>query len=394
MPYGNKWKESRRIFHQEFNSHTTANFLDSQIRHCHTLLRHLYEEPEAFDQHVKHFTSGVILETVYGLEVQGSNDPYVHAVELAMTSADALLAGAYLVDFFPFLKYLPSWLPGTGFKRTAAEYRKYFDDQRILPYQAARKQMAGEGASKPNMITKWMEKINVEPTEEAKRQMETYLELGAAAALIGGYETQSATLLIFIYLMIVHPEVQAKLQTELDAVVGRSRLPDVSDKENLPYVDAVCKEVFRWRPVVPLSIPHRVIAEDEYKGMRIPKGTVIMPNIWCMARDKTVYGPDAESFRPERFLEADLRDPSRLVFGFGRRICPGRYFADNSIFLAVATISHLFKIGKAVDKGGVEIEPKERWTAGLTVRLEDYPCSIAPRFEGVGALLKSTEGAM
>jgi len=141
--------------------------------------------------------------------------------------------------------------------------------------------------------------------------------------------------MVFVYLMIIHPEVQAKFQAELDEVVGRSRLPDFSDRENLPYVSAVYKELIRWHPISPFSAAHRAIMEDEYKGMRIPIGTAMIPNIWSiiffplilefnlefrgMARDKSVYGSDAESFRPERFVESELPDPSRIIFGFGRR---------------------------------------------------------------------------
>ena len=80
--------------------------------------------------------------------------------------------------------------------------------------------------------------------------------------------------------MILHPEIQAKIQAELDSVVGRSRLPDFSDRENLPYVNAVYKELIRWHPLVPLGVPHRAIMEDEYKGMRIPEGSIMIPNVW------------------------------------------------------------------------------------------------------------------
>ena len=80
--------------------------------------------------------------------------------------------------------------------------------------------------------------------------------------------------------MMIHPEVQVKIQAELDDVVGRSRLPEFSDKENLPYVNAVYKELVRWHPITPFVTPHRAIAEDEYKGMRVPKGSVLIGNIW------------------------------------------------------------------------------------------------------------------
>ena len=80
--------------------------------------------------------------------------------------------------------------------------------------------------------------------------------------------------------MALHPEAQAKAQKELDEVVGRDRLPDFSDKENLPYVDLVIKETLRWFPFAPLGIPHMASEDDEYEGHFIPKGTTIVANAW------------------------------------------------------------------------------------------------------------------
>jgi len=108
----------------------------------------------------------------------------------------------------------------------------------------------------------------------------------------------------------------------------------------------------------------------------------------AMARDKEVYGSDADKFRPERFLEAELRDPQLFVFGFGRRICPGRYMAENSIFIAIASILHMFNISKAVDEDGNPIPVEACWVPGFTVRLETFKCSIKPRSERSESLLR------
>jgi cytochrome P450 len=79
--------------------------------------------------------------------------------------------------------------------------------------------------------------------------------------------------------MALHPEAQIKAQEELKRVVGTSRLPDFLDKENLPYLNALIKETMRLFPTIPLGAPHRLTVEDEYQGMRIPKGSIIFPNV-------------------------------------------------------------------------------------------------------------------
>ena len=86
--------------------------------------------------------------------------------------------------------------------------------------------------------------------------------------------------LSFILHMVENPEVQDKGHAELDRVVSRQRLPEIEDRSSLPYINAICKEVLRCYPVVPLGLPHKSTEEDQFKGMRIPKGTVMIPNIW------------------------------------------------------------------------------------------------------------------
>lgn len=142
--------------------------------------------------------------------------------------------------------------------------------------------------------------------------------------------------------MALYPHVQKKGQVELDKVIGPRRLPDYDDLENLPYLCAVGMETLRWMATGPIGIPHAVVADDVYEGYFLPKGAMVIPNVWCafrfcsyvdlwsslphraMMKDPSVY-PDADVFRPERFLNEDgsinttMRDPFTVVFGFGRR---------------------------------------------------------------------------
>lgn len=92
-------------------------------------------------------------------------------------------------------------------------------------------------------------------------------------------QTVSATYSFFLA-MTLHPEVQKKAQDEIDRVVGSDRFPSFSDRANLPYVDAIVKEVLRWNPVAPLSLPHTTIEDDMFEGYYIPKGTIVLANIW------------------------------------------------------------------------------------------------------------------
>lgn len=86
----------------------------------------------------------------------------------------------------------------------------------------------------------------------------------------------------FFLAMMLYPEVQRKAREEIDRVVGDGRLPNVKDRDSLPYVEAVLKEVFRWHPIAPMGLPHEITEDDIYQGYLIPKGAIIIPNIWCV----------------------------------------------------------------------------------------------------------------
>jgi cytochrome P450 len=82
--------------------------------------------------------------------------------------------------------------------------------------------------------------------------------------------------------MTLFPEVQCKAQEEIDQVVGSDRLPGFDDRPDLPYIEGVVKEVLRWHPVAPVGLPHMSTEDDVCEGYFIPKGAVVMPNIWLV----------------------------------------------------------------------------------------------------------------
>jgi cytochrome P450 len=80
--------------------------------------------------------------------------------------------------------------------------------------------------------------------------------------------------------MLLNPDALAKAQAEIDAIIGPDRLPGVQDRQSLPYVNALIKEVLRFEPVTPMGLLHSTTDDDVFEGYFIPKGTQIIPNIW------------------------------------------------------------------------------------------------------------------
>ena len=84
----------------------------------------------------------------------------------------------------------------------------------------------------------------------------------------------------FLLAMTINSDAQRRGQAELDSVVGKDRLPDFSDRNSLPFINAIIKECLRWQNAVPLCIPHAAVEDDEFDGYFIPAGTVVFANAW------------------------------------------------------------------------------------------------------------------
>ena len=93
----------------------------------------------------------------------------------------------------------------------------------------------------------------------------------------------------FFLAMSLYPDVQAKAQTELEHLVGPNRLPNFGDYDSLVYVRAVVLETLRWLPVTPLGLPHCTTRDDEYKGMLIPRETIIFPVSLCFVVESSFF---------------------------------------------------------------------------------------------------------
>ncbi|KAG8904823.1 hypothetical protein FRC00_013729, partial [Tulasnella sp. 408] len=148
----------------------------------------------------------------------------------------------------------------------------------------------------------------------------------------------------FLLAVTLFPAVQARAREEIDRVVGTGRFPEFDDQGDLPYVHAIALESLRWNPPAPFIVPHASREDDTYNGYFIPKGTMVIPNVWQISRDPTIYD-DASTFNPDRFINnPNILDPRDFVFGFGRRACPGSYLAYQMMWTFVVSTLWAFEL--------------------------------------------------
>ncbi|XP_043926995.1 cytochrome P450 2U1-like isoform X1 [Protopterus annectens] len=173
---------------------------------------------------------------------------------------------------------------------------------------------------------------------------ENYLFYIIADLFVAGSDTTTNTLLWSLLHMAVHQDVQKKVQEEIDTVVGRGRIPSLSDKPSLPFLEATIMEVQRMSVVVPLSVPHMASKTSMFQGYTIPKGSIILPNLWSLHRDPTLW-VEPNTFNPCRFLDENrqiIKNEAFIPFGIGHRVCMGEQMAKMELFLTFAYLMQAF----------------------------------------------------
>ncbi|KAL0896345.1 hypothetical protein Bca101_080306 [Brassica carinata] len=160
-----------------------------------------------------------------------------------------------------------------------------------------------------------------------------------------GTDTNSSTVEWAMAELLRNPKTMEKAQAEIDRVIGQKGFVEESDISELPYLQAVVKEVFRLHPAAPLLVPRKVESDVEVLGYMVPKDTQVLVNVWAIGRDPSVW-ENPTRFDPERFLgkETDVRgrDYELTPFGAGRRICPGLPLAVKIVPLMLASLLYSF----------------------------------------------------
>ncbi|KAJ6598178.1 cytochrome P450 [Mycena vulgaris] len=388
MRYGEEWRTHRRLFNQTLHAKAVEKYQPQELSATRVLLQNLLRTPDEFSAHFRQMAGELIMSMAYGINVLPSDDPYVTLANTAMhTFSLASIPETYLVNTFPILKYVPTWLPGAGFKRQAHEWRKLARAMVDMPFAETKQQMES-GTSRPSFAADSLHALKESPDVFYN---EAHVKATAATMFIGGADTTVSSLETFILAMLANPDAQKKAQQEIDSVVGHATLPSFDDdQESMPYISALIKEVLRWEPVSPFALPRLLTTEDEYHGYRLPAGSIIIANAWAILHDKNIY-PDPYTFNPDRFLldgklNSAVKDPES-AFGFGRRRCPGRHMALSSLWISVVSILATFNIEKAVDKEGKDIEPSYEYLQGSIRAPLPFKCSITARSKEAVALI-------
>nr|XP_032811623.1 cytochrome P450 1B1-like [Petromyzon marinus] len=199
-------------------------------------------------------------------------------------------------------------------------------------------------------------------------------------------DTLSTGLLWLILLAVRHPEEQARVQGEVDRVVGRTRLPSAADRARMPRTEAFVCEVLRYSSFVPVTIPHATTRDTRLAGYSIPRDTVVFVNQWSVNHDPGVF-EEPHAFRPARFLDAEGTALDRalarrvMIFSAGRRRCIGEELSRLELFLFTAVMLHQVDF---VAPPGHGPPGTEAVCGGLTLKPKPFSVALVPRGDPLG----------
>ncbi|KAL1873476.1 hypothetical protein VTK73DRAFT_924 [Phialemonium thermophilum] len=383
------WRRQRKLCHQLMSRSTADGLHAYPARERDRLLYLLWRDPDRHREWIEQFTSRTISRLSWGS---------AHPARLLRQTTFGLLetispAGA-LPNVVNWLVYLPETV--SPWKRK--ERRRHGLERQLFQTNVEFvRRMRGQDKAPPSFIRTFLERKDERPTQDATSptrcpssssatSMSSVSSYATAASspspaertavdAADGCETSEATSVVglmaiagaltigspiqsFLLAMCHYPQWLQRLQREIDTELG-GRCPEWEDREKLPLLRAVVKEVLRWRPPVPTGIPHAAEKDDVYNGYFIPARATIHALEWGITRDESVY-PDPETFNPERWLsplyptyrEPLTRHPNLdgySQFGFGRRTCQGVPVVEQDLLLSVGGMAWAFDVRRRRD---------------------------------------------
>ena len=378
-PYGEHWRQMQRFANRELLS--ARNLDNVRERYIEGVVNGLVEQMgragDAGDtvsptELTARSNSTLMFRSMFGHEEEAGGE-FLELREALLEHVNWIFANATatnLADYIPWLRFLPNG----GVKEAGRQAE--IGAAIITSLVEGARNRPGLDLSAPTCLVEVM--LAREEAGEITADMAKDLCMDL---LIAGTDTSAQTVNWTLLLLANRPEIQARVHEELDRVIGPGALPTVEDRTRLPYTFACLAESMRYRTIGPLGLPHRASEDSEIGGYRIPAGAQVLGNIYSIHHDPGLWDSPLE-YIPERFLpQTDgsmspaLTGNAFIPFGTGHRRCPGRRFAETTVWLHITRMLHKLRFETP---GGTPLPEDEVF--GLAVSPQPYSLRAARRW--------------
>ncbi|XP_005100922.1 cytochrome P450 2B4 [Aplysia californica] len=350
MSSGPNWKEQRSVSQGilrdlGMGKNVLAEGIQEEVAQYLTCLSKLEGKPKDIRILTNISVANVICSVLVGQRFDYEDPKFKRVVELMNYNVTHLIGlGPTILSMYPVLHYLPGDLFNT---KIISKNRREFGELFILYFRDLKGFTEYNEANTDNFIAKYVfqknqKEKNGESTHLDQRNLTKVIEdlLGA------GMETTSTTISWFLLYMLHYPEIQEKIFNEINSEIGTEKAPTMMDKSKLKYLNAAIMETQRIGNIVPFGVTHMCSRDTTFRGFKIPKGAHVIGNMTSVFFDKTVWGEDVDTFRPERFLDdmGDLKHFEEFTpFSVGRRVCLGEALAKMELFLYLSSMCQRFQ---------------------------------------------------
>ncbi|XP_006875629.1 PREDICTED: steroid 21-hydroxylase-like isoform X2 [Chrysochloris asiatica] len=317
-------------------------------------------------------TCTIICYLTFGDKVQ--EDSLVHAfhdcIEDLLSTWDHW--SIHILDILPFLRFFPN--PGLWRLKRVIEKRDHMVKEQLKIHKETL--VTGQCRDMTDYMLQGMKKQMVQEGDMGPL-LEGHVHMAMVDLFIGGTETTATTLSWTVLFLLHHPEIQQRLQEELDRELGplaSDFCVQYKDRVRLPLLNATIAEVLRLRSSVPLALPHRTTRPSSILGYDIPEGMVVIPNLLGAHFDETVWERPQE-FRPERFLESGT-GPRELAFGCGARVCLGEPLARLELFVVLTQLLRAFTL---LPPAGALPSLQPQLQYGISLQMPHFQVRLQPR---------------
>ena len=290
-------------------------------------------------------SANIVCSLIVGHRFEYDDPTFKRIIETTRHFFDeSLSAGIALLNNWPLLHYIP----GDLFKvRQICENRREFNRLFTHHFAELKGKKEYDKSNTNSFIASYIRERN---ERESRRQLHTLDERNLYKCIddlvLGGTDTTSTTLMWFVFFMLRYPEVQEKIYHDITTNFGEDTPPTWAERNRLNYVNAAIMETQRLGNVGHVALAHRSTRDSTFRGFRIPKNTVLIGYLTSVMFDENIWGPDVDTFRPDRFLDqsGQLRQVDQLIpFSIGRRSCPGQPLVRMELFLYVTSMCQRFR---------------------------------------------------